>query len=432
VGKPFELYTAETCADFHQLLCGLLLYFPEALNFLQATGEAVKQQTRKDEQAADSEQSSQDIRKAKRNRNPNQPAVGTTPEDFTGCLDVATCFGCWLHALVQSCALEAHLRVLEHSRKLRQPGNVGCGGGDGEEPDVELQGIYVQSHQNDWGQEIKIPLWEAYMNWLKLLVAHFDSIDILHRHVVGTHFTGYSGIIIRAFPPPPVTKHLLRWRDLLRSDSYFPDSPKSGTGASASVQLSNENIITFLEKSMEKGALLQDAKDRLQKCGSDKSLFDGIVKSLEENLKELLGSIDFEAFILEAQSDIKDISNLAKDAHLLVKQYTIDQMMDSESLSGLGDAVFSAGLKESDEGRHLKVLLEKAVIKARDKLLEFKMRTKESPDMGKFVQIIASLNDKLKKLAADTHNEEFIKHTRDGTHRISRAATVAKQWAVVL
>jgi hypothetical protein len=79
----------------------------------------------------------------------------------------------------------------------------------------------------------------------------------------------------------------------------------------------------------------------------------------------------------------------------------------------------------------LKVLLEKAVINARDKLLEFKMRTKESPDMGEFAQIVASLNDELEELAADTHNEEFIKHIGRGIRRISGAATAAKQWASV-
>jgi hypothetical protein len=418
LGRPFELYTAETCAEFHQLLCRLLLYFPEALNILQATREAVKQ-------AADSGRSSQSHRKSNKNRHPTQAALGTTPEDFTHALDAAVCFGRWLHALVQSRALEAHLRVLEHSGKLRKPGKVGRGGGGAEEPDVDLQGVYVKTRQNDGGQEIKIPLWESYMNWLKLLVAHFDAIDILHRHVIGKHFTGYSGVIIRVFPPPPVTRHLLGWRDLLRS-ACFPDSPKSGTGTSASVELSNENIITFLEKSMEKGALLQDAKRRLQKCGPDVTLFDGIVDSLKKDLKELLGGIDVQAFILETESDIEEISNLAKDAHLSVKQYTIDRMLDSESLSG---AVFSAGLEESDEGRRLKVLLEKAMIKARDELLEFKMRTKGSPDMGQFVQIIASLNHELKDLAADTHNEEFIKHTHLGTRCISGAVKAARQSA---
>jgi hypothetical protein len=235
VGRRFELYTAETCAEFHQLLCGLLSYSPEALNLLQATREVVKQQIGKDKQ------SSQSHTKRKKNSNSKQAVLGTTPEDLTRALDIAVCFGRYLHALVQSRALETHLRVLEHSRKLKQPGNVGCG--DGEEPDEDLRNIYAQTRQNN------IPLWEVYMNWLKLLVAHFDAVDILHRHVIGKHFS-YSGVIIRVFPPPPVTTNLLRWRDLLRS-TYFPDSPKSGTGASASVQLSNEDIITFLEKSME-------------------------------------------------------------------------------------------------------------------------------------------------------------------------------------
>jgi hypothetical protein len=145
------------------------------------------------------------------------------------------------------------------------------------------------------------------------------------------------------------------------------------------------------------------------------SLFDDIVESLKRDLGELLGGIDVKAFIQEIESDIEEISNLAKEAHLSVKQTTIDRMMDSLS-----------GLEEGDEGRGLKVLLEKAMIKARDKLLDFKIRTKESPDMGEFEQIIASLNDELKKLATDTHNEEFIKRT---THRIGGAAAAAKQSA---
>ena len=319
------------------------------------------------------------------------------------------------------------MRVLEHLGKLLRPEKVG-GGGGGEEPDADLQGVYAETRQNDRGQEIEIPLWESYMNYLKLLVAHFDAIDILHRYVVGTHFTGYSGVIIKVFPPPPVTRHLLSWKDLLRSKD-FPDSPKSGAGASASDELSNEDIITFLEKSKEKGALLQDAKRRLQKCGSDMGLFDGIVESLKRDLEELLRGVDVQAFIMETVSDIEETSELAKKAHLLVKRYTIDRMMNSDSLSGLGNAVFSAGSKDNDERRHLKVLLEKAVINAKDTLLEFKTRTEESPDMGEFVQIIASLNNELKKLATDTHNEEFIKHIRDGTRRISGAAMAAKQSA---
>lgn len=103
------------------------------------------------------------------------------------------------------------------------------------------------------------------MNWLKLLVAHFNAIDILHHHVIGKQFTGYSGVIIRVFPPPPVTRHLLSWRDLLQSKD-FPDSPKSGAGASISVKLSNEDIIMFLEKSKEKGKvdLIQNQLDHMK------------------------------------------------------------------------------------------------------------------------------------------------------------------------
>jgi hypothetical protein len=93
------------------------------------------------------------------------------------------------------------------------------------------------------------------------------------------------------------------------------------------------------------------------------SLFDDIVESLKRDLRELLGGIDVKAFIQETESDIEEISNLSKDAHLLVKQKTIDQMMDSESLSGLGNAVFFAGLEEGDEGRRF----ESVVREGRDK-----------------------------------------------------------------
>jgi DNA repair ATPase RecN len=155
----------------------------------------------------------------------------------------------------------------------------------------------------------------------------------------------------------------------LLQSTYFPDGPKSETAASAFVQLSNENIIAFLEKSMEKAAELQDAKHRLQKCGWNMSLFNDIVESLKRDLGEFLGGIDVKAFIQEIESDIEKISSLAKDVHLSVKQTTNNWMMDLLS-----------DLEEGDEGRRgLKMLLEKAMIKARDKLLDFKIRTKESP-----------------------------------------------------
>ena len=49
--------------------------------------------------------------------------------------------------------------------------------------------------------------------------------------------------------------------------------------------------------------------------------------------------------------------------------------------------------------------------------------------MGEFVEIIDSLNHKLKALATDTRNMEFIKHTDLGTRRISGAVKKAKQLA---
>jgi alpha-D-ribose 1-methylphosphonate 5-triphosphate synthase subunit PhnH len=70
--------------------------------------------------------------------------LGTTLENFTCALDIAICFGCHLHALVQSHVLETHLKVLEHSEKLQQLENIEHG--NGEKPDEDLQSIVAIWH----------------------------------------------------------------------------------------------------------------------------------------------------------------------------------------------------------------------------------------------------------------------------------------------
>jgi hypothetical protein len=54
------------------------------------------------------------------------------------------------------------------------------------EPDEDLEAI--QPSATVKGEDRLIPLWKSYSDWLRLVLAHFDAVEILVGYVTGPHF----------------------------------------------------------------------------------------------------------------------------------------------------------------------------------------------------------------------------------------------------
>ena len=89
----------------------------------------------------------------------------------------------------------------------------------------------------------------SYRNWLKLIVAHMDTVAILSAHVCGNTFP-YTGISIKIIPPQPVSSTLLPWKTLLQS-RHFPKANDL------------EDLIQFFDGWLKKMTLAEDTAKAL-------------------------------------------------------------------------------------------------------------------------------------------------------------------------
>jgi hypothetical protein len=188
---PYNTYTEDTSIEFHKLLCELLERFEEQLNSLESylAGTAVKRQ-----------QSYEDI------------------------LLHAIFYGDALHRLARSDAIASHLKAISPSLadpRRDKTGDVTIGEITAQEEGDDNELDSVQPTAIHEGGALQ-PLWKSYLDWLRLVVDHFDAVLILGGYVGGKNFP-YSSLSLKILTTPPVSSDvMLPWKDLLRSE-HFPD-----------------------------------------------------------------------------------------------------------------------------------------------------------------------------------------------------------------
>jgi len=93
---------------------------------------------------------------------------------------------------------------------------------------------------------VEMPLWRSYVDWLRLIIAHFDAVDILVGYVTGPQFQ-HNNISVQILVAPPVDQSLLPWRELFTDSTLLPTKtiwdPLSGKD--------NAAILEFLNKALE-------------------------------------------------------------------------------------------------------------------------------------------------------------------------------------
>jgi hypothetical protein len=192
--EPFQLYTSQTCMDFHKLLVELLKKFQICLDDL------------------DNDR-------------------GT----FINNVKATLVFGHALWKIVRGSAFEMHLQNIANLLdKVRE-----------EEPrvvhdevlDEEL--LPILSLRTD-GQPM--PLWKTYRDWMRLMVVQFDAAMILTKYAFKRSDRNIS---VKILVTPRVDRAFLPWRDLLGDSSLFPVADPSADPKS------NEEILQFLNEASD-------------------------------------------------------------------------------------------------------------------------------------------------------------------------------------
>jgi hypothetical protein len=157
-------------------------------------------------------------------------------EAFKNKVSKALVYGYALQRLVKGAALKMHLQTIAPSLKmwnLRKSPTPISTEEELRERDEDIQAVH-QSVQD--GAAVVT----SYLDWFKLLISHFDAVDILVSYVTSRKIDSISINILVA---PFVDKKLLPWKDLFGDSTLLPAPAVPGTEGK---QASNNEILTFI------------------------------------------------------------------------------------------------------------------------------------------------------------------------------------------
>ena len=83
---------------------------------------------------------------------------------------------------------------------------------------------------------------KSYINWLKLMVIHFDAVYVLLDYITGPSFNNQR-ICLKILVAPPTDEALLPWRQLFTDSKLFPAVDPRATTNNA---ITNDEILKFL------------------------------------------------------------------------------------------------------------------------------------------------------------------------------------------
>lgn len=262
-----ELYDAETCSEFGHLLNQMLFNFEDALK-AAADFRSPHSNSSTDTQAAVDTGSAQDTGAVETGSAQETGAASgpkkrkaKTYNSFREAVEDAVIVGHGLSRLTEGVALTAYLQDIEDLLEKHNPhfanlptsaSNKGpdseqqkCNqtdearkceqGGCFNEQEGDLEGSRPDedSAERERDQDLEAAgeptkrVWLRYLDWLKVIVSHFEAIRTLLLYVDGKLFRPYHGISMRILHYPVRDTQLLSWKALLNLDSKHGFPKKS-------------------------------------------------------------------------------------------------------------------------------------------------------------------------------------------------------------
>jgi hypothetical protein len=204
-----RLYTKETCLEFHIMLVSRIDDFNQSLLLVNSF------------------------------KRPAKPPTEAPPDLQEGVLKAAKS-GSMLQQLIKGAALQMHLKTIAPLLKGYDPKSLST-----------PFGPYAKPNEQERDVEFEVVCESAdYLDWLKLLVTHFDAISILVNYVTGPEFK-HDGISIEiVLPPPSVVRDILPWQSLLSDPKLFPQTTQDAHSPDNIKIVTNAEITKFLTESL--------------------------------------------------------------------------------------------------------------------------------------------------------------------------------------
>jgi hypothetical protein len=245
--QSFELYNQDTCVEFHQLFVRILSLFTQNLERLVNIRKMIDK---------------------------GEISVVSTKE----LVQLVKLLGLALQRLSKGGAFTMHMKNIEAMLWRHSPGSISMptpdfGKEKNDEPkggeereDVEEQNNKEQDDDEDrreasdvlcttlTAEGVTKPLWLCYVDWLRLMVSHFNAVDTLIDFVVGPSFV-HKTISFQLVVPPPVDKQLFPWRDLFNHPELFPtetrwDPQFTATSVGRYADTTNACLLNFLDQGL--------------------------------------------------------------------------------------------------------------------------------------------------------------------------------------
>ena len=212
---PFQLYTRETCQEYHNVLMEALHQFETYLVKLLALEKG---------------QSSA----------------------LQECLYAILTYGNLLMKISLGSAVAQHLKTIEAVLRIHHRAHSEGADDDSEhdgdqleEPDDDL--IAVQTYVVD-ENGVPRPLWKSYMDWFRLILSLFESVEIICAYIT---LKPDLPIVFRLVVPPEdpaLDRQMLPWKELLSDPDLFPTSASDSDEPTS--ETTNAEIIEFITNSI--------------------------------------------------------------------------------------------------------------------------------------------------------------------------------------
>ena len=168
--------------EFHLLLVKLLQYFKDALDALVTMDKGSDK---------------------------------VSDEKFNRTVGNVYVYGYALLRISRGCAFRMHLENVEdlledHSQSSTNVGALIPTRIEGNEGFIDEELEVIQSFSSQKGPGGESILSKSYTAWLRLVVGHFDAVEILIRYITSQHFP-HDSISIKILLSPPMDSTLLHW-----------------------------------------------------------------------------------------------------------------------------------------------------------------------------------------------------------------------------
>jgi hypothetical protein len=258
--EPFQLYTSETCREFHSLVVELLGKFRNYLNDLEG-------------------------------RLKGDPAA------FKDTVNRTIVFGNALLRIARGSAFEMHLQniatLLEDHRRISdaeismpmpdlamedEEADV-----ENEEEELDEELLPIMSFVTDEGQPM--PLWKIYRDWMRLMIVHFDAAKILTGYASQSPLP-YKTVSFKILVYPRVDQAFLPWSDLFSDSRFIPQAQAiaDATGRPG-IHKSNEEILKFLNdglKSVKTSNAIEKQGRSVMKIWKNSSKYAGYEQTVQK------------------------------------------------------------------------------------------------------------------------------------------------------